>query len=71
MKELITRWKSESPEFWVKIKNIAKAIVIGSGAVIAISLTPGLVIDPIVVKVCSYIMTAGAFTGLSAKLTVQ
>ena len=72
VKEIIKRWKSESPKFWVKIKNIA--ITVGGSAVSVLGAdklfdlqTYG--VPQIVFTLAGYVIVACATLGLSAKLT--
>jgi hypothetical protein len=68
-KELKTRWCSETPIFWKKVKNIM--ISIGSGAlgVIVAERSLSLGIDETVISVCGYVVAACYAMGLSAQLT--
>ena len=80
MKELIKRWKSESPEFWRRILSVS--LKIGGSALgiisvdAAIKLVAGygleeLGIPHILFTVCGYVLTWCGAMGLTAKLTVK
>lgn len=74
LKEIISRWKTESPIFWKKI--LKKCIVIGSTAVSILGVEKlfGLIeygVPPIIFTVCGYIIVACAALGLAAKITKE
>ena len=74
LKEIKTRWKTESPIFWKKILN--KSITIGTIAVSIIGVDKlfGLIaygVPGIIFTVCGYIIVACAALGLAAKITKE
>lgn len=71
-KELIDRWKSESPEFWEKIKKYS--VILGTSSLGIISLNEvidlqALGVPAIIFKICGYILTFCAASGIMAKIT--
>lgn len=54
MKELIDRWKSKSPEFWIKVKKIALVIGTSAVGVWTINSTMGLDLDKWIIEICKY-----------------
>ena len=74
LKEIKTRWKTESPIFWKKI--LSKSITIGTIAVSIIGVEKlfGLIaygVPGIIFTVCGYIIVACAALGLAAKITKE
>lgn len=74
LKEIISRWKQESPIFWKKI--LKKCIAIGTIAVSILGVEKlfGLIeygVPPIIFTVCGYIIVACAALGLAAKITKE
>lgn len=72
IKELKTRWKSKTPEFWQKIMSIA--ITLGTSAVAVITAEKffdlrGYGVPDILFTISGYIIVACAAVGLSAKIT--
>ena len=72
IKELKKRWKSESPDFWKKVKRFA--ITLGTSAVAVLASdklfdlqTYG--VPQLVFTIAGYIIVACATLGLSAQIT--
>ena len=70
-KELKERWNSESPKLFKTITNIC--IIIGSVAFGILSANGifnlDTLVDPIIFKVCGYILTVCGGMGLTSKIT--
>jgi len=71
MKELIERWKTKSPIFWVKIKNLAFAFGGSALSVWTLNTTLSLQLPQIILDICKYVLVAAAAVGFSAKLTKE
>lgn len=72
IEELKDRWKSESPEFWNKIKNFSITLGTSAVAVLAADKLFDLQyygVPQIVFTIAGYIIVACATLGLSAKIT--
>lgn len=72
IKELKTRWKSRTPEFWQKIMSMA--ITLGTSAVAVITAEKffdlrGYGVPDMVFTISGYIIVVCAAVGLSAKIT--
>lgn len=67
--ELKTRWKSEMPKFWKKVRAFALWIGSSSLSVIIANRSLELEIDETIISICSYIVAACAAFGLSSQLT--
>ena len=69
---LIERWNSESPAFFKTVYKVAAWAVSGALAVISLKVTGTLSEIPKWVELaCTYIVIAGTFAGVTAKLTKQ
>ena len=70
MKELISRWKSPTPEFWKKVQ-VKGAVLLGASAMAASVQTqfPAIHIPAIVTTVSTYTGVVGFTMTLLAKLT--
>lgn len=70
-KELKTRWKTESPLFWKRVRQVM--VTIGSAAlsIIIAERSLALGINPKIISVCGYIVAACYAMGLSAQLTTN
>lgn len=70
IKQLISRWKAETPIFFKKVRALALKVGGASAAVtLYLSLHPEIQVAPVVVKVCSYIVVACVAMGGTAQLT--
>lgn len=69
MKTLIERFKSETPEFWQKVRHIGIALVTISTAII--TLGERFAIGESIVTIASYVVAIGATLGISAQMTKQ
>lgn len=72
MKEIIQRWKAESPDFWKKVKNFA--IILGTSAVSVIGAEKlfdlqDYGVPQLIFTIAGYIIVACAAMGLSAQIT--
>ena len=72
MKEIIERWKAESPDFWKKIKNFA--ITLGTSAVSVIGAEKlfdlqNYGVPQLVFTIAGYVIVACATLGLAAQIT--
>ena len=72
--ELIDRWTSSSPAIFKKITNIS--IIIGTIAmgILSINQVIDLVqigVDPILFKICGYVLALCGGMGLTSKITKQ
>ena len=70
--ELVLRWKSESPSFWKKARNISVSVGASAVAIIMADSTFNLVaigVSPFVFKVAGYVIVFCAAVGLSAQIT--
>lgn len=69
MKEILERWKAESPQFFKELKVLALKIG-GIGTIIlGASLIPGINLDEIFIKIISYLVVACAAIAGTSQLT--
>ena len=71
-KEIIERWKSESPEFWKKIKKYS--VTLGTSALTIVSFNEiidlqALGVPALIFKICGYIIAFCVGTGLMSQIT--
>jgi len=71
MKTLWTRFKSEVPEFWRKVRNLAITLSGMAGAGLAANQLPGVAIDGIFINVLKYVVIICAIIAFQAQLTVK
>ena len=72
LKELKERWKSESPDFWKKVKNFAVTLGTSAVAVLASDKLFDLQnygVPQLVFTIAGYVIVACATLGLSAQIT--
>lgn len=72
IEELKTRWKAESPEFWIKIKKLSIKIGISATSILGADKFFDLQnygVPQILFTVCGYIIAACFAFGLSAQIT--
>ncbi|MFA6918436.1 MAG: hypothetical protein WC285_06480 [Candidatus Gracilibacteria bacterium] len=69
MKELINRFKAETPHFWVKVRTIAIMVLGSCTAIWLANSTMDLQLDPHILTICKYAIAVSAATGLNAQLT--
>lgn len=71
MKELILRFKSETPAFFKQLRKIALYVASGSISVWTANATMGLNLPETLLNVLKYVIVAAAFTGITAQLTKE
>jgi len=69
MKELIKRFKAETPVFWVRVRTIAVTVLGSCSAIWLANSTMDLQLDPHILTICKYAIAISAATGLNAQLT--
>lgn len=71
MKQLILRWKAETPLFWKKVRNLSAALALSATAVVEVNVKMNLGLPETLVSVCGYIIAAGAALAVSSQLTTK
>lgn len=69
MKELVKRWKSELPDFWKKVRNVAIALGTSAIAVLTADATFTLTLPLAIIEVCKYVIAIAAAIAGSAQFT--
>lgn len=65
LKELKTRWKSETPTFWKRVQKVGLTL----GAVGTVIITAPVSLPASIVAVGGYLVTAGGVAAALAQLT--
>ena len=68
MKELINRFKSETPLFWKRVRTIGITAVTISGVIISLP-TMGLAVPAALLTAAQYVAAIGATLGITAQAT--
>lgn len=63
------RWKSETPVFFKKVRNLMVTLSTMATSVLAVGSIPNISMPELVTKVASYILIASAAIGVTAQLT--
>lgn len=74
IKELIHRWKAESPTFWKKIMKLSITLGTAAAGILFANTQFNLTsygVSPIVFTVCAYVIVWCGALGLAAKLTIK
>lgn len=69
MKEIIARWRSDLPDFWKKVRNLAVTVAASCTAVFVANNTMNLELPELLITICKYGIAIGAATGVNAQLT--
>lgn len=67
--EAKSRWKAATPVFWKKVIKAMTSLSVICGSVLGLTQIPGFEVDPIFVKVVSYVLAACVACGVQAKFT--
>lgn len=70
-KEIRKRWKSELPDFFVKVKSIAIGVGSSATAVWLANSSLNLALDEVVLGFCKYTIAFCAAVGLTSQLTAK
>ena len=68
-KETTERLKSNSPKYFKKLRNIALQVGSGLLAIITLNSTLNLELDPIFIKIISYLLVTAAAVAGTSQLT--
>lgn len=63
------RWQAKTPKFFKKARKTALTVGCSCIAIVGVSITPGITLDPIFIKVISYVIVACAAVAGTAQLT--
>lgn len=66
--ELKTRWKSETPDFFKKLRTAAIKLGGSAGAILVAASIPNIIVPQIIIKTASYILIACATLGITAQM---
>jgi hypothetical protein len=61
------RWNAKTPNFWIKVRNIAITV----GAVAGVILTAPIALPAVVITAAGYLATAGTVAATLSQLTVD
>jgi len=68
---IIERWKSESPTFFKKLKNVSISVGTSAGAVIAANATMSLNLSETLISILGYVVAVCVAIAGTSKLTKE
>lgn len=66
---IVSRWKSETPNFFKGVKKLAVSLGTSATAVWLVNDTMSLGLHPNVLEICKYLIAISAAMGVTAQLT--
>lgn len=70
IKETIQRFKSETPEYWVKIRNASISLCLVASLFVGLD-QYGICVPKIILNISQFVLAIGATLGISAQATVK
>ncbi len=68
LKNLIERWKAETPILWVKVRSIAITLSASASAIWAANASMSLNLDHTILSICKYSILSGLIISAGAQL---